>query len=164
MRDSETQAGRMSHSDFQLRGVGDPRLAVHATSPLPAWLWSIDGARVLWANPVGAKLFGAAHAAALAEKMFGPADSHRRQVARLARQLPANGAIRLERLRGFGARLGALMTCACARLDFADGASGVLVTAMDPALRAMPLIERLHRLVEAATVPMAAFAPDGMFA
>ncbi|MGY4629594.1 PAS domain S-box protein [Bradyrhizobium sp. USDA 4486] len=153
----------MTSSDFQLRGVGDPRLAVHATSPLPSWLWSIDGARVLWANPVGAKFFGAAHAAALAEKTFGPADSHRRQVARLARRLPMGGAIRLERLQGFGARLGMLMTCACARLDFADGSSGVLVTAMDAATR-MPLTERLHRLVAGAKVPMAAFAPDGLFA
>lgn len=154
----------MTSSDFQLRGVGDPRLAVHATSPLPSWLWSTDGARVLWANPVGAKFFGAPHAAALAGKTFGPADSHRRQVARLARRLPANGAVRLERLQGFGARLGMLMTCACARLDFADGSSGVLVTAMDAAARSMPLVERLHRLVAGAKVPMAAFAPDGLFA
>lgn len=154
----------MTSSDFQLRGVGDPRLAVHATSPLPSWLWSTDGARVLWANPVGAKFFGAPHAAALAGKTFGPADSHRRQVARLARRLPATGAVRLERLQGFGARLGTLMTCACARLDFADGSSGVLVTAMDAAARSMPLVERLHRLVAGAKVPMAAFAPDGLFA
>lgn len=153
----------MSHSDFQLRGVGDPRLAVHATSPLPAWLWSVDGTRVLWANPVGAKFFGAAHAAALADKVFGPADSHRRQVARLARQLPANGTVRLERLRGFGARLGMLMTCACTRLSFADGGQAVLVTARDPSVRTMPLVERLHRLVAGARMPMAAFAPDGMF-
>ncbi|MBM7485342.1 PAS domain S-box-containing protein [Bradyrhizobium sp. USDA 3686] len=153
----------MTSSDFQLRGVGDPRLAVHATSPLPVWLWSIDGTRVLWANPVGARLFGAAHATALADKTFGPADSHRRQIIRLAGRLPANGAIRLERLRGFGARLGMLMTCACARLDFADGGRAVLVTAMDPGLRTMPLVERLLRLVDGANTPMAAFAPDGLF-
>jgi PAS domain S-box-containing protein len=153
----------MTSSDFQLRGVGDPRLAVHATSPLPVWLWSIDGTRVLWANPVGARLFGAAHATALADKTFGPADSHRRQIIRLAGRLPPNGAIRLERLRGFGARLGTLMTCACARLDFADGGRAVLVTAMDPGLRTMPLVERLLRLVDGAKTPMAAFAPDGLF-
>ncbi|CUT11832.1 Sensory histidine kinase AtoS [Bradyrhizobium sp.] len=158
----------MTSSDFQLRGVGDPRLAVHATSPLPVWLWSIDGTRVLWANPVGARLFGAVHATALADRIFGPADSHRRQIVRLAGRLPANGAIRLERLRGFGARLGTLMTCACARLEFADGGqffqgSAVLVTAMDPMLRSMPLVERLLRLVDGAKTPMAAFAPDGLF-
>ncbi|MGY4511926.1 PAS domain-containing sensor histidine kinase [Bradyrhizobium sp. USDA 3650] len=153
----------MTSSDFQLRGVGDPRLAVHATSPLPAWLWSIDGTRVLWANPVGARLFGAGNATALADRIFGPTDGHRRQIIRLAGRLPANGAIRLERLRGFGARLGTLMTCACARLDFADGGRAVLVTAMDPMLRSMPLVERLLRLVDGAKTPMAAFAPDGLF-
>src|SRR5258706_510427 len=79
-RDSQT--GRSSHSDefghvtamnnpkFQLRGIGDPRLAVHATSALPAWLWSVDGTRILWANPVGARLFGAPNAADLAKKVF----------------------------------------------------------------------------------------------
>lgn len=153
----------MTSSDFQLRGVGDPRLSVHATSPLPAWLWSLDGSRVLWANAVGAKFFGAANAALLAQKTFGPADGHRRQVTRLARQLPANGAVRLERMRGFGAALGTLMTCACARLSFADGREAVLVTAMDAGARTMPLVERLLRLVDGATVPMAAFAPDGLF-
>ncbi|WP_426423202.1 PAS domain S-box protein [Bradyrhizobium genosp. A] len=153
----------MTSSDFQLRGVGDPRLSVHATSPLPAWLWSLDGSRVLWANAVGAKFFGAANAAALAQKTFGPADGHRRQVTRLARQLPANGAVRLERLRGFGAALGTLMTCGCARLSFTDGREAVLVTAMDAGARTMPLVERLLRLVDGATVPMAAFAPDGLF-
>ena len=107
----------MKSTDFQLRGVDDPRLAVHATSPLPTWLWSIDGTRVLWANPVGATLFGAANSAGLATKVFGPADAHRRQVARLARGLPAGGAVRLERMRGFGACLGGLMTCACMLLE-----------------------------------------------
>lgn len=153
----------MTSSDFQLRGVGDPRLSVHATSPLPAWLWSLDGSRVLWANAVGAKFFGAANAALLTQKTFGPADSHRRQVAQLARRLSANGAVRLERLRGFGAALGTLMTCGCARLSFADGREAVLVTAMDAGSRTMPLVERLLRLVDGATVPMAAFAPDGLF-
>ncbi|WFU41967.1 PAS domain-containing protein [Bradyrhizobium sp. CB82] len=153
----------MNSSDFQLRGVGDPRLAVHATSPLPAWLWSIDGARVVWANPVGAKLFGAANATELARKSFGPADPHRRQVAQLGRRLRVRGAVRLERLHGFGASLGTLMTCACARLEFPDGSHGVLVNAMSTSGRVMPLVERLRRLVEGAAVPMAAFASDGLF-
>jgi PAS domain S-box-containing protein len=153
----------MNHAEFQLRGISDPRLAVHATSALPAWLWSIDGTRVLWANPVGARLFGAANGAALAKKVFGPADAHRRQVAQLARRLPSNGAIRLERLRGFGAPLGMLVTCGCARLDFADGSHGILVAGAETVGRTMPLLERLQRLVEGIDTPIAAFARDGMF-
>src|ERR1700712_75135 len=119
----------MNNADFELRSA-DPRLAAHAASPVPAWLWSPDGARILWANLAGAKLFGATDAAVLAAKTFGPADQHRRQVAQLAGRLLPTGATRLERLRGFGAALGALATCACSRLDFADGGAGVLVVAM----------------------------------
>jgi len=152
----------MNHSEFQLRGVGDPRLAVHATSALPAWLWSTDGTRILWANPVGAQLFGAGNGAALAERLFGPADAHRRQVALLANRLPANGAVRLERLRGFGVAYGRLVTCGCARLDFTDGSHGILIAAAEPVGRAMPLVERLQRLVEGVDSPIAAFARDGM--
>ena len=37
-----------------------PRLAALATSAWPAWLWSADGSQILWANAVGAALFGAA--------------------------------------------------------------------------------------------------------
>ena len=117
----------------------------------------------LWANPVGARLFGAANGAALAARTFGPADPHRRQVAQLAGRLPATGAIRLERLRGFGASLGTLVTCGCARLDFADGSHGVLVAAAETVGRAMPLTERLQLLVEGIDTPIAAFARDGMF-
>jgi PAS domain S-box-containing protein len=153
----------MNNAEFQLQGVGDPRLAVHATSALPAWLWSSDGTRILWANPVGARLFDAANGAALAKKTFAPADSHRRQVARLAGRLPSNGAIRLERLRGFGAPLGTLVTCGCARLDFADGGHGVLIVGAKTAGRTMPLVERLQRLVEGIDTPIAALTRDGLF-
>jgi PAS domain S-box-containing protein len=153
----------MNNAEFQLQGVSDPRLAVHATSALPAWLWSIDGTRILWANPVGVRLFDAANGAALAKKTFGPADSRRRQVARLANRLPSNGAIRLERLRGFGAPFGTLATCGCARLDFADGGHGILVVGAQAAGRAMPLVERLQRLVEGIDTPMAALTRDGLF-
>jgi PAS domain S-box-containing protein len=152
----------MNNAEFQLRGVGDPRLAVHAASALPAWLWSVDGTRILWANPVGAWVFGAANAAALAKKIFGPADAHRRQVARLAGRLPATGAVRLERLRGFGAPLGQLVSCGCARLDFADGSHGILVAAGATAGRTMPLVERLQHLIEGIDTPIAAFARDGV--
>ncbi len=153
----------MNNAEFQLRGVGDPRLAVHATSALPAWLWSTDGTRILWANPVGARLFGAANGAVLAARI----SVRRIRTAARSRnspgRLPLTGAIRLERLRGFGASLGSSITCGCARLDFADGSHGILVAAAEPVGRAMPLVERLQRLVEGIDTPIAAFARDGMF-
>ena len=86
-------------------------------------------------------LFGAANAAALAEKTFGPADRHRRQIARLAGRLLANGAIRLERLQGFGAAPGMLATCGASRFDFPDGSHGVLIAAGNIALIAPRLAQ-----------------------
>ena len=151
----------MPHMEFKAHGPDDPRLAVHATSSLPAWLWSADGTRVLWANPVGALVFGAASSARLANKIFGPADPQRRQVMQLAHRLLPNSPIRLERLRGFGARLGTLITCACARLEFADGSEGVLIAPVEPAGRLMPLTERLQRLVDDVDAPLATFEADG---
>lgn len=150
----------MSDADFQLYGIRDPRLAVHATSGTPAWLWSADGARILWANAAGARLFGVRNAALLAEKAIGPADPHRRQAAQLASRLPA-GTTRLERLRGFGAPLGRLLTCACTRLSFPDGASGLLIVAAEPAGRAMPLTERLAPVIDSVTAPAMMFTIHG---
>ncbi len=124
----------MNDAEFQVCGAGCSRLAAYATSPLPAWLWTADGKQILWANAAGVRMFGAADAAALAEKTFGPADRHRRQIARLASRLPASGAIRLERLQGFGAALGGLATCGCLRFDFPDGSHGVLIAAGNIAL------------------------------
>src|ERR1700724_3208739 len=156
-RATERRQPTMNTRGLQLQGLGDARLAVHATSALPAWLWSSDGTRVLWANPVGAKLFGAANGAVLAKKKFGPADAHRRQVAQLAGRLPPTGAIRLERLRGFGAPPGMLMTCGCARLYLTDGGHGILIVAHTSG-RTMPHLELLQRLGGGFDTPVAAFA------
>ncbi|WFU16051.1 PAS domain-containing protein [Bradyrhizobium sp. CB3481] len=126
----------MKDAEFQWRAQSDPRLAAYAASRLPAWLWSADGRRILWANAAGVRVFGATSAAALTERNFGPADQHRRQIARLAGRLLASGAIRLERLRGFGAAPGMLATCGCSRFDFPDGSHGVLIAAGNIALMA----------------------------
>ena len=151
----------MNDAEFQVHEAGHSRLAAYATSPLPAWLWTADGKRILWANPAGIRLFGAADAAALAEKTFGPADRHRRQIARLASRLPANGVIRLERLQGFGAAPCGLATCGCLRFDFPDGSHGVLIATGNIALiaplptRALPA-PSAHSVAQAIATPSAA--------
>lgn len=124
----------MNFAEFQLQASSDPRLAAYAASPLPAWVWSSDGMRILWANPAGVGVFGATENAALADRSFGPADQHRRQVARLAARAPAGGAIRLERLQGFGAARGGLATCGYQRIDFHDGSHGLLIASSAPPL------------------------------
>ncbi len=149
-----------SVADVLITSLRDPRLAAHALGALPVWLWSADGARILFGNTVGAALFGRRPGADLAARSFGPADQHRRQVARLARQLNA-GAVRLERLEGFGAPLGRLRTCACSPFAAADGTSGLMVAAVEPAGRTPSLVERIRWLLEGLQTPAAAFDGAG---
>jgi PAS domain S-box-containing protein len=150
----------MSDAGFQLDGVRDPRLAVHATSAMPAWLWSTDGAHILWANAAGTRLFGERSAARLAERTIGPADPHRRHAAQLASRLPP-GVTRLEKLRGFGAPFGGLVTCACTLLSFPGGASALLIAAAEPVGRAIPLTERLAHVADSVALPAMMFTTDG---
>ena len=79
----------MKDAEFQWRAQSDPRLAAYAASRLPAWLWI--GRR--HADPVGQSgrrpRVRRGERAALSEKTFGPADRHRRQIARLAGRLLA---------------------------------------------------------------------------
>ena len=83
----------------------DPRLEIqfadHATSVAPAWLWSADGSRILWANAVGAATFGAVNPSETASRRFDLKHPAAVEIARLAATLPPAGQVRLERLRGF---------------------------------------------------------------
>ncbi len=95
----------MNGTEFQPAWLKDPRLAAHALSPTPVWLWSADASRILWANPTAAAIFDAASPGALAQLNFEPQQTSAAQIVRLAGTLPHGGAPRLERLRGFGAQL-----------------------------------------------------------
>jgi signal transduction histidine kinase len=136
-----------------------PQLAASATSAKPAWLWNSDGSRLIWANAIGAAIFGAANVAAAARLEFRTDSAAATQVARLATSLRPVGQERLERLRGFGARFGAL-TCICSRIGLFDGSAAILIAAAEPAGPALPLAERARRLF-ADDAALAVFAPDG---
>ena len=138
-----------------------PRVATLATSAWPAWLWSVDGSQMLWANAVGAAIFGAGTSALCAQRRFDVRDAPAAQIVRLAASLPAAAQERLERLRGFGAGFGRALTCACSRIALADGNAAVLVAAAEPAGPELTLSERVRRLFGDCEQPIATFAPDG---
>jgi PAS domain S-box-containing protein len=147
--------------ESELALLRNPRLAALATSAWPAWLWSADGSRILWANAVGAAIFGAANTTACAQRRFDAGDVSAAQIIRLAATLPAAAQERLERLRGFGAGFGRALTCVCSRIVVADGKSAVLIAAAEPAGPALTLGERMRRLLPDGEDAFAAFAPDG---
>ena len=140
----------------------DPHLKPLALSPLPAWLWSPDAKRVLWANPTAAAIFGATTPAVLASRAFDSGQPTAVQVERLAETLPTDGTARLERLRGFGAGIGRTLTCSCSRLQLDSGTSAVLIAATERSGPDLPLKERVVRLLAGSDAPVAVFANDGV--
>ena len=151
----------MSDSATQLGYFRDPRISAHAVAPEPAWLWSVDGTQILWANAVGAAIFGAETPAALAGRRFDAEDSAAQQIACIAAALPADGIPRLERLTGLGAEASRGLTCGCSRISLPDGTAAILVVAAETAGPPLPLEERVQRLVAGLDAPIAVFAADG---
>jgi PAS domain S-box-containing protein len=149
--------------ESELALLRHPRLAALATSAWPAWLWNADGSQILWANAVGAALFGGASVSALAQRRFGPRDASAAQIIRLAATLPAAAQERLERLRGFDSQFGRALTCMCSRI-VVDGRGAVLIAAAEPAGPALTLGERVRRLLIDRDDAIAAFEPDGTLA
>jgi len=145
---------------FQVDWLNDPRLAAHALSPVPVWLWSATEPRILWANPVAAAIFDAPSPAAASTLEFDPHHSAITQVARLVGTLP-QGLPRLERLRGFGAALGGTLTCQCSRITLADHRQAILIVSTERAGKELPLPERAHRLLKDVDEPAAVFTADG---
>ncbi|HVR57144.1 MAG TPA: PAS domain-containing sensor histidine kinase, partial [Pseudolabrys sp.] len=150
----------MSEAISGLFWLRDPRLAPLALGPWPAWAWSLDGMRIVFANPTGAAIFGAETPAALAACHFEGSDVAA-QIVRLAATLPEDGASRFERLRGFGVGLEQTLTCRCARTQLGDGTHTILVAATEQAGPELSLAERIAHLLAGAEAPIAAFAPDG---
>jgi PAS domain S-box-containing protein len=148
--------------DSELAPLRDPRLTALATNAWPAWLWSADGAHILWANAIGAAIFGAADIGALGQRRFKANDAAAAQVIRLGATLPSRSQERLERLRGFGAGFGRALTCLCSRIVLDDGRAAVLIVAAEAAGPTLPLGERLRRLFPDSKDALAAFGPDGM--
>ncbi|MGP0091152.1 MAG: ATP-binding protein [Xanthobacteraceae bacterium] len=150
----------MGDTEFHLACLRDPRLAAHAASAHPAWLWSVDGARSLWANANGAALLGAQNPAELTGRTRGEGDAIRVQIARLGASLPRSEKPRLERLRGFGIGPGRLLTCACSRITLADR-TAVLIVGTERAGPDLSLREHTQRGPTAVKPPVAVSSASG---
>ena len=151
---------KMKGTGFQFACLSDPRLAAHALSPTPVWLWSADATRILWANPTAAAIFDAESPGALAAIALDSKHPAVAEIARVSGTLPQTGAPRLERLRGFGASFGGPMICLCSRFLLRDNTNAVLVRASFAGLD-LALSERARRLLADADRPAAIFSGIG---
>jgi PAS domain S-box-containing protein len=151
----------MSVTELQFAWLSDARLAAHALSPMPVWLWSADATRILWANPIAAAIFDAVTPGALAPLQFNPQHVSAAQILRLAGTLPQGGAPRLERLRGFGASFGGTLICLCSRIALNDNSAGILVVSTERSAKDLSLPERARRVLADFARPAAIFTADG---
>ena len=151
----------MSEQGSLLGFLSDPRLASYATGDIPVWLWSADATRILWGNPAAAAIFNAASSSALTGHTIDPKGSAALQIARLAGTLPHGAAPRLERLRGFGGRLGGALMCTCSRISLADRTPAILVIATERTGQRLPLKEQAQRLLAGCDATVALFSSDG---
>src|SRR4030088_1628055 len=146
----------MRASGFQRSCLPDDRLAPVATSALPAWLWSVDATQILWANPVGAAIFGSPTSATIGARKFDTREPAAAQIARLATTLVPGAPPRFERLRGFGAGVGSALTCACSHSVRGGGPPAILGVPAERGGPALPLDERVRRLLADCHEPIAA--------
>src|SRR5829696_3867244 len=137
----------MSEQGALLGFLSDPRLAPYATGDIPVWLWSADATRILWGNPAAAAIFKAASSTALTGHTIDPKGSAALQIARLAGTLPHGATPRLERLRGFGGRMGGAVMCSCSRISLADRTPAILVVATEAAGPKLSLADQAQRLL-----------------
>ena len=151
----------MDQTQSFLAILHDARIVPHAAGNLPAWLWSTDGERILFANAAGAAIFSADNVAAVLQKRFDPSQTASTQIARLNPMLTHGAAPRLEKLRGFGASFGRALLCQCSRISFGSQQYGVLVVAAEPAGPNLSFAERVRRLIAGMETPLAAFSTDG---
>jgi PAS domain S-box-containing protein len=113
----------------------------------PAFVFPVDGSRVLFANAAGMEFFGEASMGGLLARRPAPGSALARQIVRLAKMLPADGQ-RLEMLRfNLDGRQVAL-PAACRRLNLADGSRAVAAVGAVDTLRES-IATRAERLADA---------------
>lgn len=130
------------------------RVLAHWADARPAWLWSQDGARLIWRNDAARFFRGKIKKHGL--KLAPEAVPIRGQVARLVR-LGSPGRSSLSRIQFLSGDRPVSTTCACTPLQMPGGEIALLIVAVDPIepdlLEADP-----HRAPDAATLQV---LPDG---
>ena len=151
----DDQGGVLGTDGDRMNGKTYPYLDLVALTPVgdvlldprPAYVFSADGTRLLFANSAGAAFFDEPRIGDLLKRRFSNLNPIRAQAARLARLLPTENA-RVEILRiGQGVSL-ATLPAACRRLNLADDTPAVLAIAAVGGT-SESLTARAERLVDA---------------
>lgn len=105
------------------------RIVMHWADPRPAWLWSQDGATLLWRNPA-ARYFGARIKKGALRFASDPVPI-KGQIARLIR-LGVPDRSSLSRVQFLAGGRPEAATCSCTPVTLANGERGMLLVSVDP--------------------------------
>ncbi|MEE4011061.1 ATP-binding protein [Roseibium sp. FZY0029] len=98
-----------------------------------AWLWSADGARILWANAAGAAFFSAQTVSDLASLTSLERSPARPHIARIA-ESGLTDKFSIDRLRFYRGLRVMLLTCQCMRIELENGDAAALIVCGDKGL------------------------------
>lgn len=113
-----------------------------------AWLWSADGARILWANGAGASFFSVQSLPELAGLKSLERSPARQHIARIATSGQPDK-FSIERLRFYRGLRVMLLTCQCKRLELENGETAALIVCGDKGLTSTKEpMEAFARLVQ----------------
>ncbi|MDQ3557692.1 MAG: ATP-binding protein, partial [Pseudomonadota bacterium] len=113
-----------------------PEVGSLLLSTIPGWVWSRDGARLLWANPAGAALLGASRFSALSARQWPSNHPLRRELQGLHHGGPEAGV--LARLRIATDARALPIACRCRHVR-AGGERGIFAVAVEPVASLQPL-------------------------
>ncbi|TYC51511.1 PAS domain-containing protein [Rhodobacterales bacterium] len=95
-----------------------------------AWLWSADGARILWANAAGAAFFSAGTLSALSGLASLERSPARPHISRIA-ETGLTDKFSIDRLRFYRGLRVMLLTCQCKRVELDSGEAAALIICND---------------------------------
>ncbi|WP_297840155.1 ATP-binding protein [uncultured Roseibium sp.] len=131
-----------------------------------AWLWSADGARILWANAAGASFFSAQSVADLANLTSLERSPARPHIARIAESGPTDK-FSIDRLRFYRGLRVMLLTCQCMRIELENGEAAALIVCGDKGLSmtkdAVPAFAQILRADDATVFVTDAGSVEGCF-
>ncbi|MEI2386325.1 ATP-binding protein [Breoghania sp. JC706] len=136
-----------------------PAVAGLIAETRPAWVWSADGHRILWANAAGARFFRESSMAALLARTLADTAPARRHLERLS-QGPAERET-LERLRFFIGARAVQLTALARALDLSDGTRAALVVSGDTRIEMADPVQEFCALLADNDVSALLISADG---
>lgn len=145
--------------DVSADGQGAPALDDLQDVNAPCWLWDIDRARIVWANPAGLSFFGSETLFDLIDRRFSRTEAGVARVLELAHELDSD-APAAEYLAFPSAGPQSAVHCSCYQRPLPDGRKGILVVSSEQ-VGLLDSNRPADLILSALPLAILTFRPDG---